>query len=196
MSKVKLIPLGTQFGRWTVISQAPSRKQTSGKFMTYWNMLCSCGVAKEVSGVELRRGRSQSCGCLLITHGMTYTPTYEIWCGVIKRCTNPEHIDWHNYGGRGITFDPRWEKFVNFYEDMGPRPEGLVLDRRDNSGNYTKENCRWVTQTVNCRNKRNNSLVEYEGRMITVAEASEITGINPQTLRSRMLSKNKDVFRK
>lgn len=64
------------------------------------------------------------------------SPTYQSWQAMIKRCTNPQYIDWHRYGGRGITVCPEWRDFRNFLKDMGIRPAGKTLDRINNDGNY------------------------------------------------------------
>ena len=74
--------------------------------------------------------------------------TYLAWRNMKDRCNNPGYSGYQRYGGRGITYDPRWEFFQNFLLDMGGKPEtvdGLSLDRKDNDGNYTKDNCRWAT---------------------------------------------------
>ena len=79
---------------------------------------------------------------------------YISWHGARYRCTSEKHPAWQHYGGRGITMCDRWkESFWNFLEDMGPRPDGLELDRIDNDGNYEPGNCRWITPSENNRNK-------------------------------------------
>ena len=79
------------------------------------------------------------------SHGMVDTPTYKSWLKMKGRCNNASENKWHLYGGKGISYDPRWEKFENFLADMGERPEGKTLDRREGALGYNKSNCRWAT---------------------------------------------------
>jgi hypothetical protein len=70
------------------------------------------------------------------------------------RCNNKNHEFYHRYGGRGITYDPKWETFEGFYEDMGEKPgKGWDIDRIDNDGNYCKENCQWLTRSENAKKR-------------------------------------------
>lgn len=90
-------------------------------------------------------------------HGYHGTPAYRSWNHMKKRCGNPKDPSYKDYGGRGITYDPKWETFEGFFEDMGPRPEGTTLDRYpDKNGNYCKSNCRWATKTEQSHNRRSN----------------------------------------
>lgn len=75
----------------------------------------------------------------------TKRPEYNVWESMLTRCRNPRHHTYPDYGGRGITVCERWFSFDNFYEDMGPRPRGYWIERRDNDGNYEPGNCHWAT---------------------------------------------------
>lgn len=88
-----------------------------------------------------------------MTHGMSKTNTYKIWNGMKARCkgTSGEHSK-TRYHDRGITYDPRWEHFENFLADMGERPAGKDLDRKDGDKGYWKDNCRWVLRGHNNSN--------------------------------------------
>lgn len=117
------------------------------------------------------------------THGMAKggkpAPEYIIWQGMLSRCRYPKHIEYHNYGGRGITVCERWKDFALFYADMGPRPSNKhSIDRIDFNGNYEPSNCRWVDSKEQARNKsRCVSVVRSDGvRFRTIVEAAESVG--------------------
>lgn len=89
---------------------------------------------------------------------MTYrSPTWYTWYGMKARCKYFSHPYFNRYGGRGITYDPRWELYENFVADMGERPVHLTLDRINNNKNYTKENCRWAEKCIQMVNRGANS---------------------------------------
>jgi hypothetical protein len=112
-----------------------------------------------------------------------------VWQNMIRRCYEPNKKDYKNYGGRGIGVCSRWlESFENFYVDMGDCPEGMTLDRKNNDGNYCKENCRWATKIEQMNNKRSNVWKEYKGERKTVAQWARSLDIHEGTLRTRFRS--------
>lgn len=119
-----------------------------------------CVVCEKVFSIHCKyvAKATGKCGsCRTTKHGLHGTRSYFAWAEMKKRCDNPSQVFYYRYGGRGITYQKDWKDFVNFYRDMGECPEGLELDRIDNEGNYTKENCRWVTHKENCNNRSNNA---------------------------------------
>jgi len=103
------------------------------------------------------------------------------------RCLKKETKAQKNYGGRGILYDPKWETFEGFWEDMGDTwKEGLSLDRVDNNGNYCKENCRWATIKVQARNKRTNRYITYKGETKTLSAWAEELNIPRSAITARL----------
>ena len=99
-----------------------------------------------------------------------------------QRCSNPKHSKYSRYGGRGIRVCRRWRKFENFLSDMGDRPEGMTLDRRDNDGPYSPDNCRWATPTEQRQNTSTYSKVLYGGKEYTRAALARELKIPYSTL--------------
>ncbi len=149
---------GQRFGRLTAVGKV----YNPDKPIAYWLARCDCGGETTTTASRLRSGHSQSCGCLqrertgnaARTHGGTRHPLFRLWRGMMDRCTNPNHAAYEYYGGRGIRVCERWQDFNNFVEDVGARPEGLTLDRRDNDGDYGPDNHRWATMLEQSANKR------------------------------------------
>ena len=91
----------------------------------------------------------------------------------MNRCYNPNNPAYSRYGGRGIKVCERWRKIENFIADMGQKPEGKSIDRIDNNGNYSPENCRWATHKEQMNNKRNNRILIHNGLSLTMAQWAE-----------------------
>ena len=123
--------------------------------------------------------------------GGTSSPTYRSWRCMLNRCENQHVHDFPRYGGRGVSVCERWHSFENFLADMGARPSGTTIDRKENSGNYEPENCRWATREEQGRNKRTNHFVRCRGNRVTVAEAAEMCGHNYNSLHA-FLRRNPD----
>ncbi len=189
---------GQRFGRWIVVRRA-ERPANSSNRDARWEVICECGNTAIVTRSSLVGGDTQSCGCLQrelatevvrersITHGMTETSEYNIWCMMKRRCANPQNHSYPRHGGRGITICDRWlNSFENFYADMGPRPSTKhTIDRIDNSLGYSPDNCRWADWFVQQNNRGNNTLVTHDGKTLTLLEWSQVTGIPVKLLRSR-----------
>lgn len=95
---------------------------------------------------------------------------YWCWADMLSRCRSPTHHAYASYGGRGITVCERWHTFDNFWEDLGPRPDGRSLDREDNDGPYNNVNCRWATSQEQNSNRRNCIYVFDREERITLRE--------------------------
>lgn len=111
---------------------------------------------------------------------------YRIWAAMKRRCDNKNRPEWPNYGGRGISYCERWAKFENFLEDMGRRPYKHSIDRIDNDGNYSKDNCRWATTADQMNNTRANRYVIFKGDKILLKDAASISGITLSTVYRRI----------
>jgi len=112
---------------------------------------------------------------------------YNVWAMMRQRCLNPNAANYRNYGGRGITVDPRWSKFLAFYEDMGPAPSPKhTLDRLDNDGPYCPQNCVWSDTEGQQNNRRNNVFIEAFGKRKTLAQWARDTGLTREMVKHRI----------
>jgi len=182
--------INKKFGRLLVLKKNGSDKH--GKSL--WLCHCDCGNEVIIIGQNLKNGVTKSCGCLQkelltkknITHGMTYTKLYVDWIQMRKRCKNKKNKSYKNYGARGISVCKRWDKFENFYTDMGDKPKGLTLERIDNNKGYSPDNCKWATRKEQANNSRHNVIINYKGQRLTMAQWAREIGIKCSTLSRRI----------
>lgn len=202
--------LGQKFGNLTVIEEAPNYSTVSGKEITQWKCKCDCGNVLFVKSHSLKSGRTKSCGCIsspmaietrikkgnLIKNGRSFLRIGHIYGGMKQRCYDPKCPGYRNYGARGIKICDEWlgEKgFETFYE--WSKEHGYIeeadgrqnsIDRIDNDGDYSPDNCRWVNNIVQSNNRRGNVFVEYQGEKKTIAEWAREKGITHGALASRI----------
>lgn len=195
--------VGNRYGRLTVVSYAGTRSNGRGGAM--WLCRCDCGNETVVFSGVLRDKTTRSCGCLrrelstsrLSTqNGLSQTQEYKTWRGMITRCHGDANArDRANYQERGIVVCDRWkESFHNFLEDMGKHPgKGYSLDRIDNNGSYSPENCRWATRIEQMNNKRSNTIITYNGSAFTLAQIERKLGLSRGYLSGKLSYYRGDV---
>lgn len=201
LSKSKLQNLvGKKFGRLTVLKNIGKNKH--GEYQ--WKCLCECGNKTTVIGSNLKYGgKTKSCGCLiresatklLTTHGLSSHPLHGIYCGIRGRCFLKTNTSYKRYGARGISICKRWLDFQIFYDDNIEAytkhvekhgHKNTTIDRINNDGDYTPENCRWATWKEQGRNQRTNRLITYKGETKPLSEWAEQIGINDTGLSTRL----------
>lgn len=165
---------GQVFDKLVVLRKAPSRNRSA-----YWLVRCTCGHEFERRTAQFRQLTNKGCQrCAATYHGLTGTSIHNRWNDMRQRCGNPLKPTYKYYGGRGIRVCARWQRFENFYEDMGEPPSPKhSLDRIDTNGNYEPANCRWATRHEQMRNTRTNVRLTYKGETKTLAEWAEIFGV-------------------
>jgi len=114
-------------------------------------------------------------------------PLYGGWSMMGQRCFNPKSKRFKWYGAGGISICPGWSSFMDFNRDIGKSfKKGLVLDRKNNDGNYTPQNCRWVAHLTQQTNKRNNRRFRFGGRCLTARQWSDLAGISETAIKARI----------
>jgi hypothetical protein len=145
---------GVQYSKLKVIK----RSGTSKHGAIIWHCICDCGNEFRANGDSLKSGNTKSCGCLKRTLDGESTrkgSLYISWRAMMRRCYENNHHAFHRYGGRGISVCERWHNFNNFRNDLGEKPEFLELDRIDNDGNYSLNNCKWSSKSEQAFNRKN-----------------------------------------
>ena len=152
---------GQRFGRLTALR--PVRMSKRGRI---WEVRCDCGQIREKLLTRLRTGDIRSCGCLrnemsaetgrrvLTKHGLARSRAYKCWQMMMQRCYNPNDHNYKYYGARGITVHPDWHDPITFCQDMGQPPPKLSIERRNNDGDYERNNCYWATAKEQANNRR------------------------------------------
>ena len=159
---------------------------------------CDCGQEKSAREDRLKVGRIVSCGCKRSRLGRTHgncrgdgskSRTYRAWAAMKCRCDNPQHKSYANYGGRGIKVCDRWSSsdgYPNFLADMGTPSTGQSLDRIDNNGNYSPENCRWADAKTQQRNSRRTRMLTFAGETLPLKTWAERQGLERNTVDYRL----------
>lgn len=187
---MKLVNLsGRKFSTLTVLRRVEDKIYSSGKRAPFWECKCECGKITRMTLGELKTNKS--CGCRkgslissanhgrVVLHGKSKTKEFWIWWSMLKRCGNKSEKAYKDYGGRGITVCERWHEFSNFYTDMGERPSPLhSLDRRDNDGPYSPDNCRWANRGEQSRNKRQTRWITIGSETLCLKDWAARLGIS------------------
>lgn len=195
LSKKRKDLTGIRYGKLVVITPEPDRKDSSFEKRTFWNCICDCGSACVIRTDQLTRSVAQSCGCLQLDtvtiHGYAtdrrgVTRTWRTWASMNSRCNNRNDPSFGRYGGRGIKICERWCAFENFLSDMGERPVGKTIDRKDNDGDYTPDNCKWSTPSEQANNRRRNRILVVKGVAQTASNWAKATGISVNVVFNRI----------
>lgn len=210
MGNVKDIS-GQMINDWEVIKECGRNKSGGAMFLCR----CSCGTEKLVDGRSIRAGTSRNCGCkrfpkmlvkareVTTKHGGKNDRLYNVWNGMKDGCHNEKSKFYNRYGGRGIKVCDEWSySYPNFkdwamnhgYDPCAAKGK-CTIERLNNDGDYSPDNCIWATSKVQCNNRSSNHSISALGETHTISEWSEITGIRKDTLRRRICIYGWDVER-
>lgn len=186
----KLIDLtGQRFGRLTVIHQAGYNRRR----LATWVCCCECGKTVVYDGATLRQGHATSCGCGKNKNHIVDKHLYFTWRDMRQRCLFPHHPSYPNYGGRGIHVCKEWENSYPAFQTWAlqngwePRTHSsLTLDRIDNDGPYSPDNCRFTDRWTQANNRRKTTYLTLDGRTMSLSAWSKVTGICQSTLYRRI----------
>lgn len=205
------VHIGDVFGRLTIIASGQDREYKRNNkiyFRRTWLCLCECGNRVEVreDALLLNNKPTRSCGCFqkdsasmyMITHppksrhGDSRDRLHNIWYLMLYRCNNISSRSYPNYGGRGITVCDQWScgdmgyfAFKEWALSNG-YADNLTIDRIDNDGSYSPDNCRWVSNYTQANNKRSNIVIEFDGRSLTLSQWAKELGMPMKALYARL----------
>ena len=168
-----------------------------GRLVAYWRLLirqrgfwlciCDCGKLKLALYSALASNRLRSCGCIRTPDPLRVSAEYEAWRNMRQRCTNPNHPQFTDWGGRGITVCERWSDFDAFFADMGAKPTPAhTIERENNNLGYSPDNCKWATWGEQSRNRRDTKLVTHNGVTMCASDWAHSAGMRPTLLISRI----------
>ena len=181
---------GERYGRLLVISKTDKRRNKG----VVWECKCDCGNTCERTTGELNAGRRLSCGCIRTGamgawHGKKRERLYITWCDMIQRCYDRNLSAFARYGGRGIKVCAEWRHNYPAFREWAKKngyADNLTIDRIDNNGNCSPDNCRWADLKTQGRNKSNNWNITFMGKTRTLAEWAEITGLKANCIGMRL----------
>ncbi len=183
--------IGKVFGELTVLEFVESSPGSS-----VYKCRCSCGTVKNFHIGNLRQGKTKSCGCkrventasLMRTHGEAGTRLYSIWTNIKTRCENPNSPNYESYGAKGIMLSEEWSKSYEAFRDWSVTngyTDKLTIDRKDNARGYEPDNCRWVTNVEQSRNRDYAWHITIDGVTKHAKDWCEEFGVNYKTACSR-----------
>lgn len=202
----------TRFDRVVVVRELERKVFPSGQTQRNFLCKCDCGDLVEITWTHLydkRRKQCRSCDLAsrveagkqrATTHGMSNTPEYKIYHGILRRCFDSNQKCYPRYGGRGITVCNGWRNsFQTFFRDMNERPTSKhSIDRVDVNKHYScgycehclennwTANCRWATASEQAKNKRGIQKLEIDGRSLPISEWVKITGLTKTAIHHRL----------
>jgi hypothetical protein len=185
--RVNEIKVGDQFGRLTIIDI--NCENRSGVY--YHRCRCSCGKEVTRGDYNLRKKLTFSCGCNVIEkhtkHNRANTRIYWTWVSMVERCHTPKSRGYKNYGSRGIYVCDEWRKdFASFYKCMGDPPPGKSLDRINNDGPYSPENCKWSSVKTQALNRRSTTRINILNHDLPLAAIAAVYGKRSQVFKNRL----------
>lgn len=186
----KVCIIGNSFGKLKVIAEGPPHFCPSGKRHTTVICQCECGTVQTILKQSLLSGDRSSCGCYRRppkgSDGRTFTKAWQTWKGMMSRCFNPRNKRYPHYGGRGIKVCQKWLDFAEFFKDMGERPPGMTIERRNNNGDYEPHNCRWATRFEQNQNTSRSRIYQLGNTRASLAVLCRKFGVNRDTVDYRL----------